>query len=63
MEFRPLGPIRHARLAGSLLSWNFIMGECLLTIVSIGYATFVRYGEQSSLLLNVYLNQLFIRVL
>lgn len=24
------------------------MGECLLTIVSMGYATFPRYGEQSS---------------
>lgn len=24
------------------------MGECLLTIVSMGYATFPRYSEQSS---------------
>ncbi|XP_076279919.1 uncharacterized protein LOC143208885 isoform X2 [Lasioglossum baleicum] len=38
MEFRPLGLIRHARLAGSLLSWNFIMGECLLfAMASMGH--------------------------
>lgn len=40
MEFRPLGPIGHARLAGSLLSWNFIMGECLCYIVSMGLCNF-----------------------